>query len=42
MPQFQSFQMENLKSTSGASNNLGFKNILTQVFFTKMQIWAKL
>jgi len=36
MPQFQSFQMENLKSTSGASNDLGFQNYFnTGVFLPK-------
>jgi len=30
--------MEILKSTSGRQTTLGFKNILTQVFFTNKQI----
>jgi len=42
LPQFQSFHNEILKSTSRASKTLDFKNILTQVFFIKKQIWANL
>jgi len=33
--------IEILKCISGASNDFEFQDILTEVFFTKLQIWVK-